>query len=177
MKLKSRIRSHSNNSFLFLMVLEVNKNIFFNQIVFIICIIFIVIFNIVGFFAAFKKIYFLSVIYAVYLYFISFTLFVNCSKSMSNLIPGLLNSLMSIIVSNFIRGLRERRLKPTTPVVGVEWIQNEPYCTVNGVYQLQPINNPLHLTNTSESSFTNNFNPRNPIHINPNYSTVSFANY
>jgi hypothetical protein len=84
---------------------------------------------------------------------------------------------MSIIVSYFVRGLRERRLKQTTPVVGVEWIQNTPNCTVNGVYQLQPINYPLHLTNTSESSFKNNFNPQNPTQINQNYSNVSFANY
>jgi ABC-type proline/glycine betaine transport system permease subunit len=113
------------------------------------CFLYIVIFNIVGLFAAFKKIYYLSITYAIYLYLISILLIANYTKSIFSLIPSVLSSLMSIIVSFFVKGLRERRFRATNHVAVMDRMQNIPYCLENSVFQLRPIDYPLHLTNNS----------------------------
>jgi len=133
---------------------------------------FIVIANIIGFIAVVKKIYCLSVSYAIYLIFGAITLYSNCYTSKYNLIPAVMYSAMAVIASSYTRGIKNKRFRPTMIGVATDPMHNT---VIDGIYA-QPITFPMQTMRKNESSVVNSYDPENSMYLNVNYGEILASN-
>jgi len=131
-----------------------------------------VIANIIGFIAVVKKIYCLSVSYAIYLTVRAIALCFICYTSKYILIPAVMYSAMAVIASSYTRGIKNKRFRPTMIGVATDPMHNT---VIDGIYA-QPITFPMQMMRKNKPSVVNSYDSENSVYLNVNYGEILASN-